>query len=206
MKKTPQIKNRPKLPMKAFTRPSLDSLLQIAEEAKERPPLPENGLPKQKLPNWARLIFKSIVLPFLYIELLAEKIAKAIIRPPFTPVGKCKRRGNCCHYILFPETHGILKKLFLFWNTEVQGFFPRDGMTYEHEGKKVMAMGCRHLRENGSCSNHFFRPKVCRSWPMIKYFGYPKILKGCGYKAKLRKSYAKKHPALHILEDDNSPK
>ena len=27
------------------------------------------------------------------------------------------------------------------------------------------------------------RPAVCRKWPLIEYFGHPRILKGCGFQA-----------------------
>ena len=182
---------------------SLEELLKTAEDATTAPKEPDGGIPKQKLPSWLRITIKCLCLPFLYMELTTERVAKWIIRPPFKQVGTCKRRGNCCHYILFPETHGIVKKIFTFWNTEVNGFYRREQLNYEYEGKKVLVMGCRYLQKNGSCSNHTFRPKVCRTWPIIEYFGYPKVLKGCGYQAKLRKSAEKKYPALRILEEND---
>jgi Fe-S-cluster containining protein len=179
-----------------------DYLREVAENATSIPPLPEGGIPKQKLPSWVRWSIRLIYIPFLQLEILAEKIARWIIRPPFVQKGQCKRRGNCCHYILFPETHGIMKKLFFFWNTEVHGFYQRIGMEGEYEGKKIFIFGCRYLKENGSCSNHLFRPKVCRSWPLISYFGPPKILKGCGYSVKIRPSYQKKYPKLRLYSED----
>ena len=42
-------------------------------------------------------------------------------------------------------------------------------------------MGCRHLRKDGSCGDYHLRPLICRQWPVIEHFGYPKVLKGCGY-------------------------
>jgi len=180
----------------------LDQLLHLAETANSPPPSPPGGIPPQRLPSWIRWTIRLIYIPFLQIELLAEKIAKWIIRPPFMRTGECKRRGNCCHYILFPETSGIMKKLFLFWNTQVHGFYERTEIEGSFQGKKFFVFGCRYLRENGSCSNHFFRPKVCRSWPIISHFGLPRILKGCGYSVKIRPSYAKKYPKLQIYSED----
>ncbi|MBS0627855.1 MAG: YkgJ family cysteine cluster protein [Verrucomicrobia bacterium] len=180
---------------------NLNDLLKKAENATTLPKDPVEGIPPQHLFPWIRWGIRLIWLPFLYLELLTEKTAKLFIRPPFLQLGECKRRGNCCHYILFPETKGILKKLFLFWNTEVHGFYKRQGLEYEVDEKKIHVYGCRYLRKNGTCSNHFFRPKVCRSWPLISHFGYPKVLKGCGYQIKLRSSYAKKYPGLKIYEE-----
>ncbi len=189
--------------MNTPTPSSLEELLKTAETATSQPAEPPGGIPCQKTSPLLRKTLLCLFIPFLHLELLAEKIAKWIIRPPFKQIGTCKRRGNCCHYILFPETKGLIKKIFLFWNTEIHGFYQRTNLVYTHENQKVYVMGCRHLKKDGSCGNYFFRPKVCRSWPIISTFGYPKILKGCGYQAKLRKGTEKKYPALHILEDDN---
>lgn len=178
---------------------SLDELTQSAEESTSAPKPPLGGIPKQKLSPWIRWPLRAIMLPFLYLELIAEKIAKWIIPPPFKQVGTCKRRGNCCHYILLPEVKGFFGKLITFWHTEVFGFYPRTQEPYEYEGKKINVMGCRYLNKDGSCSKHFFRPKVCRSWPVIEIFGTPRLLKGCGYQAKVKKSYAKKYPGLTQL-------
>ena len=179
----------------------LTDILTAAENAKETPPDPAEGIPKQKLPSWIRWSLRILLLPFLYLELAAEKVARWIVPPPFKQVGSCKRRGNCCHYILLPEVKGILGKVLVFWHTEVFGFYPRTKEPYEYEGKKITVMGCRYLQKNGSCSRHFFRPKICRTWPVIKIFGTPRILKGCGYQAKVTKSYAKKYPGLKVLHD-----
>ena len=180
----------------------LEELLKHAETAKEPPPLPLEGIPNQKVPSWIRWPIRLLLVFLLRVELLAEKIAKWIIRPPFQQIGSCKRRGNCCYYILFPEVKGFIGRLFMFWQTEIYGFYSRENKTHEYEGKKIRVMGCRYLQKNGSCSKHFFRPKVCRTWPVIEIFGYPKILKGCGYQAELRKSAEKKYPALKILDQD----
>lgn len=181
---------------------NLEDLLRTAETATSPPKTAPEEIPRQKLASSIRLAICCLYLPFLYLEILMEKIAKFFIRPPFKQTGQCKRRGNCCHYILFPETTGIIKTLFLFWNTEIHGFYKRNQMDYEHEGKKIHVYGCRHLKKDGSCSNYFFRPKVCRTWPLIAHFGYPKVLKGCGYQIKVRSSYAKKYPSLKLYEED----
>ncbi|MBM3197973.1 MAG: hypothetical protein FJZ58_01800 [Chlamydiae bacterium] len=181
---------------------TLEELLKKAETASSPPAPPQGGIPQQRLSTLWRRTFQILLLPFLFMDLFAETIAKKIIRPPFLQEGACKRRGNCCHYILFPETKGWMRILFTFWSREIHGFYPR-GLTYQQEGKTIEVMGCRHLRPDGSCGNYFFRPKVCRTWPIIRVFGFPKILKGCGYTFRLRPSYAKKYPhLLHVLQDE----
>lgn len=141
-------------------------------------------IPKQWLPSWVRWPLRVFLLPFVWIDLFAQWVAKKIIRPPYKKVGNCKRRGNCCHYILIKKSKGFSSKLDLFWHTEVNGFFKRDEKVYDHNGMKVYLMGCRYLQEDGKCSVYRLRPMICRAWPRIEYFGSPQILKGCGYHAK----------------------
>jgi len=165
--------------------PTSQSLSEIEEE--ERPKEPEGGIPRQWLPGFVRWPLRLFLLPIILIDLAAQRVARWLIPPPFKRMGKCLRRGNCCYSILLPETKGILGRVFYFWNTQVLGFYRQDGLVYESEGKRVYVMGCRYLQKDGSCKHYALRPVVCRKWPMIEYFGVPRIIKGCGFKAVLRK-------------------
>lgn len=183
---------------------NLESLLLQAQEATEIPPPPKTGIPKQWLASWIRYLLKIIILPFIYLDQLAQIVAKWLIRPPFVQVGSCKRRGNCCHYILIPENKGMFGRLFHFWHTQINGFYLREPLPFESEGKKMQVMGCRYLKSDGGCSNYFFRPTICRKWPIIEYFGTPRILKGCGYKAVPRKGAPHQERLLQILQERES--
>lgn len=175
-------------------KPSLEILLEQAADAKEPPPIDLKKIPTQWLPSWIRWPVRAIFLPFILLDLAAQRVARSLIPPPFKQVGSCLKRGNCCHYILIPKPKGLLGTLYYFWNTQVLGFYPSDGgdkkrkdlPVYESEGKEVLVMRCRYLKQNGSCSHYRLRPTVCRKWPMIEYFGYPRALKGCGFRAVLR--------------------
>jgi Fe-S-cluster containining protein len=93
---------------------------------------------------------------------------------------------------------GLFGWFFKFWNTQINGFYLHSDEIYEYENHKVMVMGCRYLQKNGSCGNYLLRPMVCRKWPIIEHFGYPRMLKGCGFKAIPRKPQPKDNP-LNIL-------
>lgn len=164
----------------------LDEILKLAEDATEVPPEPQNGIPKQWFPGFIRWPLRVLLLPFILIDLLAQRIARMLIRPPFKKEGKCLKRGNCCHYILVPEAKGMFGWLFYFWNTQILGFYRRKPEVHISDGKRVYVMGCRYLKKNGACGHYFLRPFVCRKWPVIEYFGYPRIIKGCGFKAVAR--------------------
>lgn len=166
---------------------NLDELIFKAGDAEEPPPPPKDGIPRQWLPGWIRWPIRIFFLPFVLLDLSMQKLARILIPPPFKQVGKCKKRGNCCHYIMLRKPKGLLGWVFLFWNTQINGFYLRDKDPYEYEGHRVVVMGCRYLQKDGSCKHHKLRPMVCRKWPMIEYFGMPRILKGCGFKTVARK-------------------
>lgn len=165
---------------------NLDEILALAEEAEEVPPEPPGGIPRQWVPGFIRWPVRVLLLPFILIDLAAQRVARLIVRPPFKKEGTCLKRGNCCHYILVPEAKGVLGKLFYFWNTQILGFYRRGTDVHISEGKPIYVMGCRYLKKNGACGRYFLRPSVCRKWPVIEYFGYPRIIKGCGFKAAAR--------------------
>ncbi len=164
----------------------LEQLLENAGDATTQPPLPEEGIPKQWLPGWIRIPIRLIILPFVLMDIAMQKCAKKIVKPPFVQKGGCKKRGNCCHYIMIEEGKGLFGWVYHVWNTQINGFYPRHKKLHIYEGKRVHVMGCRYLRKDGSCGNYTLRPLVCRKWPVIEHFGHPRILKGCGFEAEKR--------------------
>jgi hypothetical protein len=175
---------------------NLEDLLENSGIEKTQPPHPKGGIPRRYLPPPIRWAIKAVVLPFIWLDSFSQWVAKLVVPPPFVRAGKCKKRGNCCHYILVRKFKGPLSFLDLFWHTQVNGFFRREKKAVPYNKGMVYVMGCRYLKKNGSCGNYFFRPAVCRTWPRIEIFGIPETLKGCGIYAKKRTS----HP-LNILKD-----
>ncbi len=176
--------------LKMYTEPpedKLEELITHAEKDDGPPPLPPGGIPKQWMPGWIRWPLRVIFLPFVWIDVWAQWFARQLIRPPFKQEGQCLKRGNCCYYILIPLKKGLFGRLFYLWNTQILGFYRRSEEVYESEGKKVGVMGCRYLGDKGQCTRYLLRPMVCRKWPLIEYFGYPRLIKGCGFKAVPRK-------------------
>ena len=80
-------------------------------------------------------------------------------------------------------SRSIIGRLFYFWYTQILGFYKRIDEPMVYEGRKMYVMGCRHLRNDGSCGDYHLRPLICRQWPVIEHFGFPKVLKGCGFKS-----------------------
>lgn len=170
----------------------LDQALEQAGDAISAPEAPEDGIPKRWLPGFIRLPVRYFILPFVLLDLYMQKLARKIVKPPFVQKGSCKQRGNCCHYIMIEEGKGLFGRLYNFWNTQINGFYPRTKKLHFYEGKRVQVMGCRYLKKNGSCGNYRLRPLVCRKWPLIEHFGHPRILKGCGFQVEMREIKNKK--------------
>ena len=161
----------------------LNDLLQEAAENTNLPPAPPKGIPRQRLPSFIRKLLRWTFLPFVLLDLNMQRIAKKVIRPPFKKEGACLKRGNCCHYVLIQHSKTLIGRLFYFWYTEVNGFYLRYQKPKHYQGKLMYVMGCRHLSEDGSCKEYRLRPLICRKWPVIESFGFPKILKGCGFRS-----------------------
>ena len=184
----------------------LEELLEQAGDATHPPPLPSNGIPKRWFPSIIGKIVKGALLPFVSIDIFMKKVARIVVRPPFKKEGKCKKRGNCCHYILIHHKASMLGYLFYFWYTQIHGFYLRYKDPHFHEGKAMFVMGCRYLKKDGSCGQYRLRPAICREWPVIEHFGYPKILKGCGFRSNppdpykhTEESHYEGHSKLNVL-------
>ena len=176
---------------KQVTNANVEEIIDGAGLETDQPAAPSFGIPEQWLPKWIRKTVQCICYPFVVLDLIAQKIARFIVKPPFKKVGKCKRRGNCCHYVVMRHRKGPLGVIERFWATQINGFYYRNADPVEYQGKKVYLMGCRYLQKNGSCGNYRLRPMICRTWPVIEHFGWPSLLKGCGYHYKKTKVYDK---------------
>lgn len=175
----------------------INDVLENAGTMKGAPPPPNGKLPRQYLPAIIRWPIRVAIMPFIWLDLAAQKIARMIVRPPNVRAGACKKRGNCCHYIMIRKVRAPFGWLDLFWHTEINGFFRRDKKVHVYNGMNVHIMGCRYLTKEGKCGRYTLRPIVCRTWPRIEYFGYPQILKGCGFHAAPRKAKSK----LQVIPD-----
>jgi hypothetical protein len=162
---------------------SVEELTEAAGNATKQPLPPDGKIPKQWLPGIIRWPIRALLLPFVLLDLASQRFARQIVRPPFRQEGHCHQRGNCCYYVLIPEPKGIIARLFYFWYTQINGFYLRQKEPIKSEGKNMVIMGCRYLQKNGRCGHYRLRPTLCREWPLIRYFGYPRILKGCGFRA-----------------------
>lgn len=174
----------------------LEELAQVAgeldyESSYQKPP-------RQWLPAVIRWPIRVFILPFVILDLFTQGVAKFFIPPPYKRVGKCKKRGNCCYFIFIGDSGNTIGRFHHLWNTQVNGFYDRIGKIIEYDGKRGRLYGCRYLKKNGSCGHHHLRPSICRRWPLIRHFGKPQVLKGCGFMPKSKYPL----PSLNTVEED----
>ncbi len=150
----------------------------------------EQKVPVQKLSNWVRWPLRVLAYPIMMTDLLAQSLVQKIYKTQYVLEGSCKKRGACCQFIHmgWPKKGRIslFAKIYLFWQTEVLGFYFKS-FDFVEDGEITKVMGCRYLKGDGSCKHYFLRPAICRNWPKMHYMREPNLLKGCGYRAKLRK-------------------
>ena len=147
-------------------------------------------IPRQRLSPLIRWPLRIIAYPFMMLDLFTHRVTLLIMKPRYKVTGACKKRGACCHYIHlgWPKKGKLtlFSKLYVLWQTEVLGFYFKD-FDFVEDDEITKVMGCRYLKGDGSCGNYFLRPGVCRNWPKLHFFREPVLLKGCGFKAELRK-------------------
>lgn len=146
--------------------------------------------PPQRLSPWIRWPLRLLAFPVMILDVYSQKLVFSVFKPRYKIVGECKKRGSCCQFIHmgWPSKKSKLSftsKLYIFWQTEVLGFYFRD-FGFIEDGELTKVMSCRYLTETGTCKHYRLRPAICRNWPKRHIIHKPHLLKGCGFKAVLR--------------------
>jgi hypothetical protein len=128
-------------------------------------------------------IIKRLIISFVLLDNLINNTVKTILfRTRWKRVGKCRQCGNCCREILLkidPKQLGSrwFTNLAIRWISWLFDFvLIRIDYTYHY-----LVFTCRQRRPDGRCGNYFWRPSVCRNYPLVDYFKKPVFLPGCGY-------------------------
>ena len=113
----------------------------LQRDSVERPGPPPSGIPKQRLPRWLSTCLRLICYPFMWMDLIAQKVTQWSTPPPYKITGGCKQRGHCCHYVLMGWPPIMDKwpwfgKFWVWWYTEVHSFYMR-GYDLEDESNEV---------------------------------------------------------------------
>jgi len=133
-----------------------------------------------------RVLKKSIMLFILLDNFLSNLNKRILFRPRYQLTGKCRQCGNCCKRILLKATPGqmasrLFRTIAISW---IEWIFEFRLIDVDAE-RGYLAFSCVNQNPDGTCGNYFWRPNVCRNFPLVPYFEEPVFLPGCGFSSKL---------------------
>ena len=121
---------------------------------------------------------------------MVESRAARIFPSQWQLKGGCQKTGECCKLIVLempaflkmPALFRLARKWGIWWHERINGF------TYagEEAGGALIGFTCKRLGKNHLCLDYKNRPRVCREYPQVRYYGKPRLYKGCGFYFSLR--------------------
>ncbi|MDD4178724.1 MAG: YkgJ family cysteine cluster protein [Candidatus Margulisbacteria bacterium] len=132
-------------------------------------------------------MLKRFIMIFVLLDNVLTNLTKKIFRTRWQLTGKCRQCGNCCKKIILTMTPAqtkspIFRQIAIAWISWLFDFILLE-IDYQHNN---LAFTCQHLTKEGKCGNYFWRPNICRNYPLVDYFAEPKFLPGCGFNARDR--------------------
>ena len=145
-------------------------------------------MPQESFPKTPRLFYaiRWCVIFWGYID----HVFTQIFPKQYELRGGCQQTGECCKLIAlemptYVKTNGFWYRFFyrfgIWWNSKINGF-TYAGTLNDH----FLGFTCNRLSKNNTCMDYFNRPRVCREYPVVGYFGKPRLYKGCGYWLSLK--------------------
>jgi Fe-S-cluster containining protein len=131
---------------------------------------------------------KKIIISFILLDNFLTNLPKKVLfRSRWVLEGKCKKCGTCCKEIYLKiSPRQLSSKLFtelaIRWTSWIFDFIL---LRIDYENY-YLVFTCKHLRPDGKCGNYFWRPNICRNYPLVDYFEEPKTLPDCGFRARPR--------------------
>ena len=130
---------------------------------------------------------KRIIIIFVILDNFVNNLIKKLFRSRWVLTGKCRQCGNCCRKILLKMTPAqtrspLFTRIAVRW---ISWLFDFIFLGIDRENNYLI-FTCKHLTPAGKCGNYFWRPNVCRNFPLVDYFEEPSLLPQCGFQAKLR--------------------
>ena len=136
-------------------------------------------------------LLKRIVLVLWTVELWLRRALSRGWRRRFSALsGECSACGCCC---VEPSIHAtsviwhlpILRRLFLAWQSRVNGFEFQGQDADRHD----LVFRCTHYDPvSKRCDSYASRPSMCRDYPTVLLGqAWPELFESCGYRVRARK-------------------
>ena len=133
-----------------------------------------------------RRLVREVLAAVTRLDLTAVALVRRLKPPRYALEGACQRRGDCCSQIVASPPRAMLRRprvlaLFVAMHRWAHNFHLRGRGP---DGQLIFR--CGYLQTDGKCGIYRFRPRLCRTYPVLPFFAPPKVLPGCGYRVKLR--------------------
>lgn len=134
-----------------------------------------------------RLIKRFFISLVLLDNFLSNFPKKLLFKNYWVLEGKCKQCGVCCQEILLKITprqlsSPLFRTLAIKWTCWLFDFI----LLRVDYDNNYLVFTCKHRLPSGKCGNYFWRPNICRNYPLVDYFDEPKMLPICGFSARRR--------------------
>ncbi|MDP7038656.1 MAG: YkgJ family cysteine cluster protein [Myxococcota bacterium] len=151
-----------------------------------------------------RLAWRSLMLCFTLLECAVMDGFRKVIPPKYALIGECVSCGECCKAI-YGDPPAFIKnsKLLALYigyhqiahNFSVRGRGPKDEVIFS----------CNHLQSDNRCGIYFWRPFLCRNYPLRPLYTQLNLLPLCSYQTAHREvSRMESRPGLPILNPEVS--
>ena len=132
-------------------------------------------------------VLKRLLISLILIDNFLSNFPKRLLfKTRWKLKGQCRQCGTCCKSIYLRMTPRQMQSRF-FTNLSIKWIswvFDFKLIGIDRESLHLI-FSCQHLGEAGRCQNYFWRPNICRNYPLVDYFDEPALLPSCGFKAYL---------------------
>lgn len=132
---------------------------------------------------------KRFLISIMLLDNLIMQGLKKFFPTRHKIAGTCRQCGVCCQEIHLKMTpRQIYSKFFrdlcIRWLSFLYDFY----LLRIDYPRNYLVFSCKHKGKDGKCQNYFWRPAICRNYPLLDYFEKPVFLKGCGYEVAKRET------------------
>jgi hypothetical protein len=130
------------------------------------------------------MLRKAILALVIFDNYLSNLPKRFLFRPQWQLAGSCRKCGRCCQEIYVRATErqlasGWFIDLTIRWISWLFNFIH---LRTEAE-RGYLVFTCRSKLADGRCGDYFWRPNICRNYPLVDYFDRPTVFPDCGFKA-----------------------
>lgn len=137
-------------------------------------------------------IFRKIILSLVFLDNFIMRSIKSVFPRDWELSGGCKKCGKCCQEIFMGIRPILLKakyplKIIVAW---IEWLFDFKLKSIDRQSSHLI-FTCNNIGPDGLCKNYFWRPNICRNFPIVDYFEEPNPHSWCGYKIKCKQDIIK---------------